>query len=405
MAKSKTKGPVKKKTAVSTNGHAPKKKAKFRQLLLPGESAAVKPRVKRAKAGRKKVKKKSVELDRNLDTAKEKKQAISPESRIQAGTRGFKLSWGSLPWSKKLSEKQSSKMMKEVTAKPEMIKRAKALFEKHPALTAVASAKNKVTALFNARTLPFPEKGVRLFMLETKDIDYKNLSSEEIDQLHAAQISRFTEEIRELMGEYAEAVEALQRAWPEVLKGNKESLKEFYDESDYPTAEEVSRRLYVRLNPYNIELPKEYGYVSAAERQLALQAYEAQFKEAVQMQEAFVTELMKDAIDQMIESVSGFHAGTKNRFGNSVIENVFNAFEEFKTKAIRYGILEGTAIQSEFERAISFMREGSTDAKTLPGLLRQSGAKREDLVEKMGVVRDSLVRLMEKRKRRSLIAD
>ena len=386
----------KKKRVVDSNGQAPvkkKKKAKYRQTNF-------------LDTPRKKVKKKSKQLDQKLKAAKEKKATgVSPESRIQSATRGFKLGWGSLPHSKKLSEQQSSKMMQDVRAKADMIKRSKALFDKNPFITAANRAKAKVMARFNSATFPFPEKGVRLFMLETKDIDYKNLSIDEIDKLHAAQIDIFTEEIRGLMAEYQEAVLELQENWPGVLADAKEALQEFYDEKDYPLAEEVPKRLYANLRPYNTELPREYGFVSPAERQQALQAYESQFKEAVRLQEEFVTELMRDAIDQMIESVTNFGEGKQKRFTNSVVENVFNAFEEFKTKTVRYGILEGTAIEAEFKRAIDFMREGSTDAKTLPGLLRQSGAKQENLIEKMGMVRDSLVNQMEKRNRRRLLTD
>ena len=294
MAKTATK--KKRRVVASGNGHVPTKKKKKKVSLRQTNFLDDPPRKKAKKTT---TKKKSAKLDQKLRTAKKKKASQSPESRIQSATRGFKLAWGSLPHSKKLSEKQSSKMMKDVKAKAEMIKRSKALFDKHPAITAVNRAKAKVVARFNSATFPFPEKGVRLFMLETKDIDYAKLPAEEIDKLHAAQIDLFTEEIRGLMAEYDEAVAELQEAWDTeetgVLAEAKDALKEFFDPEDYPTKEEVPKRLYAHLRPYNTELPKEYGYVSPGERQQALQAYEAQFKEAVRLQEEFVTEINSDS--------------------------------------------------------------------------------------------------------------
>lgn len=356
-----------------------------------------------------KKKKRKVKRKRrpSVEAAEQAKQEVSPAERIQLGGRGFKLGFGGLPTQRKLTEQQRALVNnKEAKVAKRMLRQAVALFDKHDAVTAMNSAKGVVLTLFHEKTLPFPDPGVRLFMLETADIDFEKMSEDEINANFARQIERFSNEMQEKIDNYHAAVKKLQGHWADVLKAAEGALEDLYDPGAYPLAEQLPTTLACHFRPVNIELPKEYGFVSPIERQRALAVVEKQFEEAVEKQADFVVKYLHTAIDEMIESVSGYHDGEKKTFrGTKRIENVFKAFKEFKEKTVRYGILSGTALEAEFKRAEQFMREGSHDIDTLPGALKASEGKREDLLEKMTMVRDSVASLAESRKRRRVVRD
>jgi hypothetical protein len=352
-----------------------------------------------------KVKRRKRRPDSLAEAAAEKQQ-VRPAERLQLAGRGFRLGFGSLPGQRKLTDSELSKVNKEdAKVKKRMLKQAKALFDKHPAITAANSAKNAVETLFQAKTLPFPEPGVRLFMLELAGVDLERNSEEEINSYFGQQLESFAVEIQERITAYEGAVQKLQAAWPDVLKVAEEALEDLYSSGDYPAASQVLDKLYCNFRPYNIELPKEYGYVSPLERQRAMAAIEKQFEEAVRKQEEFVIKYLSQAIEEMIESVKGYHDGEQRSFTNARIGHVFDAFREFKEKTVRYGILEGTALEQEFKRAEEFMRSGGLDEKTLPATLRKSAEKREDLMNQMVRLKENLVGLSEARKRRAIRRD
>jgi len=346
-----------------------------------------------------------------LEAAGDKLASINPADRIRHISRGYKLGFGSLPSQKKLTDRQQRLVNRDTVRQVEkVLSQSQRLLDNHPARTAVASAKNAVMGLFCARTLPYPDPGIRILILKTEHLDFDKMTSDEIDQDFARQMEAFSVEIRAKLADYAVAVQSLQRQWQDVLDKTRETfqnsnLADLYDPENYPEADELPSILYHVFRPYNIEPPREYLHMSPQERERVLKTIEAQFEQAVQMQAEFVVKLLNSAISDMIDSVSGYHSSDKRSFKNSVVERVFKAFAEFKEKTVKYGILRGDALEHEFKRAIDFMTEGLTDEHTLPGLLRQSPAKRVDLIEKMSLVKDSLGRLAERQQRRSILRD
>ena len=345
--------------------------------------------------------------------AKAQQENITPAERIRNVSRGFRLSFGGLPTQKKLTDEQRSLVNKEdvdkVAEAQRMLTQAAKLFDKHPAITALNSAKGAVEALFIAKTLPFPEPGVRILILKTDHLDFEKMTTEEIEKDFARQLEEFAAEINAALTNYDAKVRELQLKWPEVLQVAKDALdkvkKGLFNPANYPTAEQLPARLGHAFIPSSIEPPKEYAHVDPVERQRVLQAIEAQFKEACEKQADFVVAMLGNAIDQMIKSLTGYHEDRQTRFANSVIENVFKAFAEFKEKTIKYGILRGDALEAEFNRAIEFMTDGQLNAETLPIALRKDGQKRQSLIDKMEMVQSSLTNLAEKRKRRRVIRD
>jgi hypothetical protein len=379
--------------------------------LTKKKKKTVKPTADKKRRLKKRRVKKKVSRGPSIEVAKDQLEQVSPAERIQHISRGLRLRFGGLPGQKKLSAQQREALNKEDVKNAERcVSQSTKLYDKHPEITKVNSAKGAVLALFHAKTLPFPEPGVRIFVLKTDHLDFEKQSEEEIERDFAAQQEAFSKEIQEKLADYDAAVTSLSRNWDKVMADQKQTfidagLEILFDPNIYPSADGLKAILYHEFRTFNVEPPRETNYMTAQERERILKNVEAQFNQAIEMQGTFVIQLLHDAINQMIESVTGFHNGEKRSFRNSVVERVFDAFKEFKEKTVKYGILRGTALESEFKRAMDFMTEGMTDEHTLPGILRQSPEKRSDLLEKMKMVGNSLGQLAENRKRRSVIKD
>jgi hypothetical protein len=330
------------------------------------------------------------------------KEEVSPGQHLHSVGRGFRIGFSGLSQSRKIDEKNAAKMLKTIDADSEQISISKKLFSKHPSITKVNSAKGKINAFFEFKTLPFPESGVRLLPLDTSGLDFENMSEIEITKTLAQQMDVFAGEMRGLIHDYDHAVVDLAKNWPDVLATAKAKLKATFDESQYPDADDVCDMLKCRFEPYNVDLPAEYGYVSPIERQRALAELNLKFERAAQMQEEACIAAFDGAFDQMLESLTNFQNGTTTRFRNSVIENAFAALEEFTNKTARFGILKGTALADKFAEMKRILTEGGLDKKTLPMTLRKSEEKRVDFVERASEALGAMRGLAEKRQRRSI---
>jgi len=142
--------------------------------------------------------------------------------------------------------------------------------------------------------------------------------------------------------------------------------------------------------------------VSAKERQKVIASIEAQYQEAVRMQEEHIVKLFAENMDSMISSLTAYHNGETRRFTNGTVGKVFDALEEFKGKCQRYGILKGTALEQEILRVKEVMTDGLHTKDSLPQQLRDSSPKRENLVDRMDVLKNTILGLAERQKRRRL---
>lgn len=338
----------------------------------------------------------------------------TPAERIRFISRGFKLSFGDLPGQRTLNDQQRKQVNRdEVKRAKSVLAQSRKLFDKHPLITQRNSAKEQVLGLFRSLTQPWPESSARILVLKTQHLDFSAMSEVEVEKEFASQVDEFSRQINEALATiYQPTVETLQRNWGDVLEVTRQSfvaagVPDLFVAADYPTAADLPSLLYSNFRPYNIEPHREYSHVSPLERQRVLQQVEAQFRESCEMQAEFVSNLMKQAVDQLVESIGGYHNKQQRSFRNSVISRVFEAFREFREKTIAYGILSEDAISREFYRLERIMTEGGLDAENLPDLLRRSPGKREDLLGKVTEVQQTITELVTQRanQRRSIQRD
>lgn len=285
-------------------------------------------------------------------------------------------------------------MVEGIEVSKDQLKLSKLLYAKHPATRAKNVAKNRVKSLFDSLTLPFPERSVRLFPVHSEDPDEQN---EEVEE--------FIRTIRRSIVDYDYAVRELQRAWPGILQCAQARLGDFFDPSDYPSAKSLPALLTVSFEPFNVELPNYYKAVSPEEYKRATAMLAARFEKAALMQEQHITAAFAMALDQMVESLAGYQDGKQKSFRNSVVEHVFVAFKEFREKTQKYGILQGTELERQFENVMQVMTGGHYDSETLSNVLRDDAQRRVDMIEKVGAIRDTILGLANDKPRRTLIRD
>ena len=77
--------------------------------------------------------------------------------------------------------------------------------------------------------------------------------------------------------------------------------------------------------------------------------------------------------------------------------------EEFKTKCVRFGILDGTKVQEVFDRALEVMRGGGETSDAAAKNLHLNGPARKRLLSRMEEIQETLVSVSEPVARRRLI--
>lgn len=314
---------------------------------------------------------------------------------IQSVGRGFRLAFHDLGQQRKLRDHQTSQLLENVAVDKRQLKLARVLYDSsHPAIKAKNKARADVNDLFKASTIPYPEQGVRLFPVRAEEIEGQ-----------VAEVEAFIKSIRASIADFDKSVEKLQASWPSVVSKSREKLGDLFVASDYPSAENLGAYLRVSLEPYSVELPNYFQHVSPDEYQRAVANMNDKFEDAARMQEDYIVQAFQSSMAQMVSSVSGYNDGKQKRFANSVVTNVFAAIDKFKDSVNRFGVLKGTALEDEFEKLHKVMTAGAGTVDNLPGLLRDSQYKREDIVAKVSTLSDSITRLAENRPRRNIVRD
>lgn len=250
----------------------------------------------------------------------------TPGERIRDVSHGFRVSFAGLSRTKTVKDKVQQEIADEYDADSDALRTIKKLIPStHPAVKAVTAAKGKVEAYFVSRTLPFPEKGVRLFC-----------SREVAPAARTAEVEAFLDELQSLVGDYYVAAAELDEQWQSVLAQAKREQGKLFDEDDYPTS--VKATLQCKVYPYNVDIPGYYAQMSSRHYQEARQLLLSRFEEAARMQESVVAKAISAAVETLAASVQGYHTGEQKTFKNSVVENAMNAINEFNDTARRFGV-------------------------------------------------------------------
>lgn len=305
-----------------------------------------------------------------------------PAETIRNIARGFRINFSGFGQEKKVDKKEKGELLSSLTARQqEQMKVTKRLFDSHPALKKLSKARGAVRKYFHAKTMAFPEDAVRILIIDMPE-NYDKLTADELDAHFGREANAFREEVRKIIARHHDAAVAeLVNAWPEVLAKAQAKLEGQFRPEEYPTAEAVARMCQCRFEPYNVEMSKDWKYLSESERKHEIGVIQERFEAVIAKQEDFVIKLLDDALKGMVESLSNYSEKKTTKFKSSVVRKVFDSIEEFKKKTVRYGILKDSAVEKVFRKVKNLLTDGGTDKKTLPDMLRKSDQRRDDLLD------------------------
>jgi hypothetical protein len=293
---------------------------------------------------------KTEELPNQLHLPLDGKADLSPATQIRSVSRAFRITFNDIGGKRQLDDSQKLQVSSGFDANMDRLDLSKKLVNaKHPAIKKKNAAKSEILACFKSRTLPYPEAGIRLLPIRSK-------ASEE----QLAEVDSFTTRIRELIENYYSAVADLQNEWTSVVNQARNELGTLFNANDYPT--NVVDLLTCHFEPVNVELPDYYKHVSPAEYKAACDQLNRKFEEAAEMQREFVAKMLSNSVEQLVKSVTGFRKGEQRSFQNSVVTNLFAAFDEFREKTKVYGI-GGRELEDTVERIRALLTTDSRSNK------------------------------------------
>lgn len=321
----------------------------------------------------------------------------APAETLRKLARGFRLSFAWIPGMEQtLSGEEKTQWLNDgLTDKQRQAASIKKqLYPKHKALSALSSARSQVRSWFNSKTNPFPEKGVRIFLVTASDVE--NQSLEELEKFEAAQATEFRQQLQEQIDTvFTPAVRELRLQWPDVLLEAQRVLGEKFDPEDYVSAEQLETSVRCWFEPVNLELSREWKYLSEADRERELALVRQKYEMAVQKQEEFVISLLEKSLDDLHASLSNLSDGKQRTIHESTVRKVFDAMTEFRTKTVRYGILKDSSLSKVFDDVTKLMRGDGHDSHSLADELRSREAIRAAFTQRVGVIKSDLGMLLE----------
>jgi len=320
-----------------------------------------------------------------------------PAERLRQLARGFKLAFRWIPGMFQVlsGQEKDEWLSQELTEKQRAAASVKKqLYPKHKALTLLSSARTQVKHWFESRTNPFPERGIRIFLVNAGNIEEQ--TSEELAKYEAEQVAEFRRNLQlQIDTVFAPAVTQLQEQWPEVLEAARAMLVDKYDPDDYVRAEQLPNLVRCWFEPVNLELSKEWAYLSESERERELALIRQKYELAVQKQEEFVVSLLQEALNDLCSSLAGFNAGQQRTVRESTVRKVFDAVEEFRNKTVRYGILKESALEDIVNRVNRLIKNDGHDSQTLASDLRSREATRARFMTSVESIKTELSGLVQ----------
>lgn len=296
----------------------------------------------------------------------------TPADRLRGTMAAVKLSFTWLGTRKTLTAEQKNQAADSFGAEGRFLSAGKKLLDtSHPAFKAVTAIKGRCQNYWRGISLPYPEPGIRL-----------------IPQ-HA--IGDFDRQIASFREELSEGVKDLDRQFNDLRSAARLRLGELFDAGDYPLS--LIGLFGIEHEYPSVEPPNYLRQLNPALYEQECQRMRARFDEAVQLAEqAFVEELSK-LIEHLGERLSGDTDGKPKVFRDSVVTNLGEFFDRFRT----------LNLQSNEELDELVKRAHKMISGVEPQHLRDSPALRQRLATQLASVQSSLDGLMVDRPRRRII--
>jgi hypothetical protein len=292
-------------------------------------------------------------------------------AELAAATIGCRIKFSWLGATRSLDDSQSERTAALFSADADFIKASKKLFDNNRAeYKAVNRVKNSIRQYWQNNTLPFTEPGVRL--------------------LRRSMVAEFSQRLEGFAAELAAAVNELDNVYSELLNEAERRLGSLYNPADYPAT--LRGAFSVAFDFPNLAPPDYLAQLSPELFERERRRAAAQFSEAVELAEqSFSAELLA-MVERITSTLSGDNDGKPRIFRDSMLENVSEFFQRFRTLSIG----NSAELAAVVERAELALR-GVT-----PAALRSSTLVRDMVRDRIGAVQTELEAAMVERPTRRI---
>jgi hypothetical protein len=298
----------------------------------------------------------------------------APSQRLRTTMAAARLSFTWFGVRKSLTPAQKALAAESFGAEGEYLSAGKKLIDtKHPAFRAVTAIRGRVQAVWKGMTLPYPEPGIRL--------------------LRRDQIERFNAEMTDLRAELADQVANLDAHFAELKAAARNRLGQLYNPADYP--ESLLGLFGMEWEFPAIEPPSYLQQLSPELYEQERQRVAARFDEAVRLAEQAFAEELSRLVAHLTERLSGAEDGKPKVFRDSVVNNLSEFFERFRSLNIRSNEdLDNLVVQAQ-----------SVVRGVAPQALRDDGSLRNRVAGQLSSVQASLDGWMVDRPRRRILRE
>lgn len=240
--------------------------------------------------------------------------STTPAQRLRVTTTAVRVSVRWFGVRKSLTPEQKTEAALSFGAEGEFLSARKKLLDtRHPAYQAVTAVRGQVLAYWKARTLPYPEPGIRL--------------------LRQTDVEAFHQRLGGLRTELQEAVARLDEHYAELKQAARQRLGRLYNPADYPP---VLQGLFgLDWEFPSVEPPDYLLQLSPALYEQERSRVATHFEEAVQLAEqAFLSEFAK-LVAHLSERLRNDETGIRKVFRDTAITNLLGFFERFRQLNVR----------------------------------------------------------------------
>ncbi len=239
--------------------------------------------------------------------------SMTPAQRLRTTTAAVRVALRWFGVRKTLTPEQKTQAAESFGAEGEFLSARKKLLDtRHPMYRAVTAVRGRVLAYWRGLTLPYPEPGVRL--------------------IHQERIEGFHQEMLDLRRQLDEAVARLDAHYADLRAAARRRLGSLYNPADYPPA--LQGLFAIDWDFPSIEPPNYLQQLSPALYEQERARVAARFEEAIQLAEqAFVSEFAK-LVSHLSERLSGTADGDKKVFRDSVVTNLVEFFDRFRSLSV-----------------------------------------------------------------------
>jgi hypothetical protein len=306
--------------------------------------------------------------------AKTKTHGTDVASDLRTQSIGVRLAHRKMGTQRTLERRHRDTAAAALHADGDRLKAAKQLIDtKHPAYRDCVTVRNAATAYWEAMTLPYPMRGVRLMRRDD--------------------VAAFETRMSEYEQQLQDAVAALDAVWDELRSDAQKRLGDLYCASDYPTS--VAGEFGLRWTFPSLAPPDYLQELAPDLYQRECERVRARFETSVEMAEQAFTDELAKLVSGLCERMSGTDDGKPKVFRDTTVTNLHDFFDRFRHISVRSsGELDKVVDQAQKVVA-------TVDAAAL----RKDGALRTKVQKGLGKVSKALDAMLVDRPKRRITFD